>query len=545
MSPNRLASTISHLERRRQNRCYHLLSIFVFGVHRNHDRNPTEESPENGPFCEVLQALKSLQPTRQRESLVDAKMLLLLQNEIGQIVGRRLTPSENHEETEKLLTQFAADGDCFVVSDNTNAVRKLIGKSYGDSVRVKQDPFHVITRFNEKVKSKPIRKLLCKQLKTALYDVNRELRAPKDMETCLRDVLAKIDIEELSCTEAEWNGCIESNVSQVAKGDLHVHSNVYTEGGGGPVRITSTSQLEGFHSGLKKLLARDVRAEIGLRILDVHVVQHNLAVGARYGRNPELGQVGLVTACRSALLCSHNGRGLLATSADQEFMNRLMSTPQYRSATPLDFSFKTWQTIFKSARVHPEVFKANLTRSRQHFTSIKELLMKNATALQTGSVDRRVFMPSLRLNDNACEGATGFSAEEYKLLRQLRREQKATGRSWAASALVTTVMFNLVVSTNSNSQLKLRRRSIRTLETALKTVQPPVQASPSNPRSKTPPPRTEEPASIAEVQQQKKRKTTACSACQNQRKKCGEYPNCLNNTRPQQNTLVRYFTSKE
>ncbi|KAG6973606.1 hypothetical protein JG687_00000791 [Phytophthora cactorum] len=64
------------------------------------------------------------------------------------------------------------------------------------------------------------------------------------METCLPDVLANIDIEELSCTVAEWNGCIESNVSQIAKGDLHVHSNVYTEGGGAPVRITSTSQLE-------------------------------------------------------------------------------------------------------------------------------------------------------------------------------------------------------------------------------------------------------------------------------------------------------------
>ncbi|KAF1791329.1 hypothetical protein GQ600_17643 [Phytophthora cactorum] len=303
------------------------------------------------------------------------------------IVGRRLTRSENHEETEKFLldvkTQFAADGDCFVVSDNANAVRELIGKSYGDS------------------------------------NVNRELRAPNDMETCLPDVLANIDIEELSCTVAEWNGCIESN------------------------------------------------------------------------------------------------------------------TPQYRSATPLDFSFKTWQTIFQSARVHPEVFKANLTRSRQHFTSIKGLLMKNATTLQTGSVDRRVFMPSLRLDDNACEGATRFSAEEYELLRQLRREQKGTGRSWADSALVTIVMFNLVVSTNSNYQLRLRRRSIRTVETALKTVQPPVQACPSKPRSKTPPPRTEEPASIADVQQQKKRMTTACSACQNRRKKCGEYPNCLNNTRPQ------------
>ncbi|KAG6946544.1 hypothetical protein JG688_00015999 [Phytophthora aleatoria] len=63
---------------------------------------------------------------------LDAKMLLLIQNEIGQIVGRRLTRSENHEETEKLLLeveiQFAAIDDCFVVSEIATAVRKLIEK---------------------------------------------------------------------------------------------------------------------------------------------------------------------------------------------------------------------------------------------------------------------------------------------------------------------------------------------------------------------------------------------------------------------------------
>eukprot|EP00644_Phytophthora_capsici_P006297 jgi/Phyca11/117165/e_gw1.32.419.1 len=45
MSPNGLASTISHLERRRQNRYYHLLSIFAYAVKRNHERSATYVPP--------------------------------------------------------------------------------------------------------------------------------------------------------------------------------------------------------------------------------------------------------------------------------------------------------------------------------------------------------------------------------------------------------------------------------------------------------------------------------------------------------------------
>ncbi|ETO68373.1 hypothetical protein F444_14772, partial [Phytophthora nicotianae P1976] len=60
------------------------------------------------------------------------------------------------------------------------------------------------------------------------------LRAPTDMETRFRDALSRIQIEELSCTEAEWKGCIESNVQQIARGGLYVESNVYTEGRGPP-----------------------------------------------------------------------------------------------------------------------------------------------------------------------------------------------------------------------------------------------------------------------------------------------------------------------
>ncbi|EGZ25798.1 hypothetical protein PHYSODRAFT_416327, partial [Phytophthora sojae] len=137
----------------------------------------------------------------QRDNLADAKMLLLLQNEIGQIVGRRLTSSENKDETMQLLSdvrlQLDADGDCYFISDNAAAVRKFVVEALGDSVVVKQDPFHVIQRFSQKLKSKPKRKLLCQELSSAMYDVDRELRPPVEMEANLRAVLSKISDSEL------------------------------------------------------------------------------------------------------------------------------------------------------------------------------------------------------------------------------------------------------------------------------------------------------------------------------------------------------------
>ncbi|EGZ23432.1 hypothetical protein PHYSODRAFT_479316, partial [Phytophthora sojae] len=120
----------------------------------------------------------------QRDNLADAKMLLLLQNEIGQIVGRH--------------------GDCYFISDNAAAVRKFVVEALGDSVVVKHDPFHVIQRFSEKLKSKPKRKLLCQELSSAMYDVDRELRPPVEMEANLRAVLSKISDSELGCTPEKW-----------------------------------------------------------------------------------------------------------------------------------------------------------------------------------------------------------------------------------------------------------------------------------------------------------------------------------------------------
>lgn len=49
---------------------------------------------------------------------------------------------------------------------------------------------------------------------------------------------------------------------------MQIESNNYWEGGKA-VKIVSTSQLEGFHSALKKLTAQSICVEVGTRILDM------------------------------------------------------------------------------------------------------------------------------------------------------------------------------------------------------------------------------------------------------------------------------------
>eukprot|EP00644_Phytophthora_capsici_P000231 jgi/Phyca11/100521/e_gw1.4.774.1 len=232
------------------NRYYDPLVKFVFGVKQNHEDNPQYLAPSPptvdiylsrnkvvshasltaawitdtalySSLCELVmrnavvkkvvrmdhsvkfcKRLKNWEGHGQRENLVDAKMLLLLQNEIGQIVGRRLTSSENKDETMQLLSevksQFETSGDCFLISDNATAVRDFVGDVFGDSVAVKQDPFHVIQRFAEKVKHKTLGKKLRKDLSSALYDVDRELRQPVDMESNVRSVLANVPVSEIT-----------------------------------------------------------------------------------------------------------------------------------------------------------------------------------------------------------------------------------------------------------------------------------------------------------------------------------------------------------
>eukprot|EP00644_Phytophthora_capsici_P010012 jgi/Phyca11/130077/e_gw1.90.28.1 len=194
MSPNGLSSALACVRRRRQTRYYKLCTFFADRIRRIRNGNTEYVAPtpptcsqycsDNAPptsntltaqwlewtsiyssLCELLMQhltvrralridhsvkfctqLKHWTGSGQREGIADGKMLLLAQNEIGQIIGRRLTRSENNEETEELL----------------RSVRNMVHRVFQDRVSTKQDPFHVIQRITTKVKV-PKRKWIAKE----------------------------------------------------------------------------------------------------------------------------------------------------------------------------------------------------------------------------------------------------------------------------------------------------------------------------------------------------------------------------------------------
>ncbi|KUF82019.1 hypothetical protein AM587_10002221 [Phytophthora nicotianae] len=374
MSPNGLSSALTCIRRRRQTRYYKLYTLFADRIRRIRNGNTEYVAPtppscsqycsDNAPptsnsltaqwlewtsiyssLCEVLMQhlkvrralridhsvkfcmkLKNWTGSGQREGIADGKMLLLAQNEIGQIIGRRLTRSENNEETEELLRSVAhsfqpatSNGDLFVVSDDASSVRNMVHRVFQDRVSTKQDPFHVIQRITTKVKVAK-RKWIAKELKAAIYTVDREMRPTQEMESAFRHVVERLSLDDVSCSVSEWRGCYESNLGQIRRGDLFVQESVYKEGGKA-VRVVSTSQLEGFHSALKKLVVRQVSAALGLRILDVFIVRHNLRVGAEFGRNVNVGDLDFISLSHAALL-SH---GAVAESPQLEFALNMIS----------------------------------------------------------------------------------------------------------------------------------------------------------------------------------------------------------------------------
>ncbi|ETK94828.1 hypothetical protein L915_02180 [Phytophthora nicotianae] len=144
-------------------------------------------------------------------------MLLLVQKEVGQIMGRTLTKSENHAETETLLQSLvskmgnASDGPRICVCDNANANRNLIERVFGDGVEIKQEPFYVITRFTGNVSDSSTKRWLAGQLSAAIYDVKRNLRPPEDCKHRLAATLKALDPTAISVKQSEWEGCVASN----------------------------------------------------------------------------------------------------------------------------------------------------------------------------------------------------------------------------------------------------------------------------------------------------------------------------------------------
>ncbi|KAL3656506.1 hypothetical protein V7S43_018653 [Phytophthora oleae] len=104
-------------------------------------------------------------------------------------------------------------------------------------------------------------------------------------ETRFKAVLEELDSSSISVKRSDWDGSVASNLIQIRRGDLYVDDNHYTDAGG-DIRVVSASQLEAIHSKLRKLLDRVISVEVGLWILDIFILQHNLSVGPKDHRNP-------------------------------------------------------------------------------------------------------------------------------------------------------------------------------------------------------------------------------------------------------------------
>ncbi|ETP31117.1 hypothetical protein F442_19991 [Phytophthora nicotianae P10297] len=399
LSPHGLTSTVDNMKRRREKRYYMLLSLFADRVRQNQLGNPTYMAPNPpiiaqycskqnpiGPdtlsaawlqisqiwssVCEVM--MRRLQVKKVLRIDHSVKFCKRLKNEIGQIIGRRLPRSENNKETRALFEHVKSvvhtdtgGEEQFVVSDNANAVRSMVSDVFGAGVGVRQDLFHVVQRFTEKVKDKVEKTLLAKRLHDSIYDVDGCLRSPAQMSERIKEAVGSVSSRHLNCSDHEWMGTLNNNLEQ-------------------------------------------------------------------------------------------------------------------------------WGQLFETARVDSAMLEVNLHQSHQHSRNIKELLSRQAVFSTTSRLPKASFFNSLRLSQLDYEAAAGFSLEELALLRQLRREQaKAAGQhelrvnhlpndqvslgkqlktgqpklaeSWAECPLVTPIMYNVVVGSNLNKKLNLRRRSYATL----------------------------------------------------------------------------------
>ncbi|KAK1928574.1 hypothetical protein P3T76_015938 [Phytophthora citrophthora] len=233
LSANGLSRTVDSVHRRREQRYYKLYSLFGYQDNHNLLRNqnfivptpPTvpqysEKRCKLSPrmlrevwlqstdicsaLCErvmvELQVTKALQidhsvkfckrlklwngGTEKRESIKDAKMLLLMQNQMGQIVGRRLARLENNDEMRDLLLHIKSsvkpgESSTSVVSDKASAIHNVVHDVFEGTAATKQDPFHVMQRFSEKVKHKGKRKTFYKLIQGEIYSVDGQLRNPE------------------------------------------------------------------------------------------------------------------------------------------------------------------------------------------------------------------------------------------------------------------------------------------------------------------------------------------------------------------------------
>ncbi|KAF1778953.1 hypothetical protein GQ600_8863 [Phytophthora cactorum] len=210
----------------------------------------------------------------------------------------------------------------------------------------------------------------------------------------------------------KWLGVfVKSREGKLDGHFLHGRQMAWTEG---PSRVDeSTGKVPCWSE--KKKAARPVSARLGLHILDINIVKHNLRVGAAFERNPDFGALAFITHAQAALLSRGSVPESPQLSFDIQILPVPLEGPQYRSASTTDYGFSAWQPVFEPAHIRPGSLDVTLAAPRHHLRTVHELLLKSCISVVTDRLQQHMFLTSLSLDGNDCATSTGFSKQEHEI----------------------------------------------------------------------------------------------------------------------------------
>lgn len=211
------------------------------------------------------------------------------------------------------------------------------------------------------------------------------------------------------------------DMAQIARGDLYVEENEYIESGAA-TKVLSTSHLEGLHAQLKHVLASMVSTSVGLRLLDMFLlkvraamllspssrrlivlpsvgVQHNLKIGAKFGRNPDFASFDIGSLAKAAVVC----RGVMPQSQQLEFVYNLVQKAKnarvsFRAASPDDVIMSSWEPLLASMSLDTTRLASHLAVYRAPVEDIRNLLLSATVQRKTLSrVGLSSILGSMRL----------------------------------------------------------------------------------------------------------------------------------------------------
>lgn len=428
------------------------------------------------------------------------KVLMLVINEIGQWKYFGFREEEDKTSVKEALMccrkaqeKHEIDREIAVIVDNAEAYRKTI-KCVFDRVSIRQDPFHVIDRFNRYAHQDHVGEC-AKRISAALYKqttlphrkVRKELRSKKDMHQHLLDAVVQMKKEGFFQEKysKELEGTLNNNLKQILAGDLSPFSPEISEtaktltedevfAGDEEMNDTvsrfeeaclsnvsiSTSQVEGENSRINALLGRRVKMEVLLRILKIYSIYVNIRQGVKHGRIPaNVEHSNVLELFKTAILC----RGVLAVSEEEDWASEVFLQMIQNKEQQLSGRIVANEQLLIRAneRFYPvesglfERFdETSESVEEEHPPLKKQRLMDDLFTPHTLSSHKSSLEHAMDLSIS--RSSEKFSLEEKILLREVRSQQLRFKNkySWSVCALVTSFLYNRACSNQRNCAQK-------------------------------------------------------------------------------------------